>query len=627
MIGHTQPRRIAARSVAQRLAEEMGANLGAEVGFSVRFSDQISDQSLVKVLTDGLLLTEVRSDRFLDAYDVIIVDEAHERSLNIDFLLGYLKRLLDKRRDLKVIITSATIDVERFAAFFDDAPVVKVGGRTYPVEVRYQASIDSNGQNDPNQRVVEALQDIMRQPIGPARDVLVFLSGERDILDLSRILRKEFDRQLEVLPLYARLSLAEQRRIFQPGGGGLRRVILATNVAETSLTVPNIGYVIDTGVARISRYSYRAKLQRLPIEPISQASANQRMGRCGRIAPGMCYRLYDEADFQSRPEYTDPEIRRVNLASVVLQMQAFRLGDIRTYPFVDPPDPRVIKDAVRLLEELQALDQGKLTTIGQRMARFPVDPRLARMLVTAEQQGCLRDVLVIVSALAIQDPRERPIAKAQAADQSHAQFLDNRSDFVTWLNLWQWLEAQRTLLTRRRYDNLLGKRFINFQRVREWREVHRQLRLACREMGYLIDTDAPLNYQSIHESILSGSLSFIALHDERGQYLGARQLKWRIFPGSGLTGRTPNGWWRVRLLRPAVYMGVRWLKWSRHGLNAKANICYVANIVSRFGVLSGVKPKRFSPLVCMVCAWRNVVRLVIRVSTQHRAETCFYGKG
>ena len=377
IIGHTQPRRIAARTVAQRIAQETGGELGQQVGYAVRFSDQTRDETLVKIMTDCLLLAEIRQDRFLEKYDAIIVDEAHERSLNIDFLLGYLKRLLKKRPDLKVIVTSATIDVDRFAAYFDDAPVVAVGGRTFPVQVEYRDDVE-----DTEQQLVAVLEEIDSRPLGNARDVLAFFSGEREIFDAARQLRKQFAQRFEILPLYARLSAADQRRVFSQSAAR-RRVVLATNVAETSLTVPNIGYVVDSGLARVARYSYRSKLQRLPIEPISQASANQRIGRCGRIAPGVCYRLYGEQDFLSRPAFTDAEIRRVNLASVVLQMQALGLGDINRFPFIDPPEPKAIKDAMRLLEELRAIEKGRLTPRGRQMSRIPVDPRLSAMLIAS----------------------------------------------------------------------------------------------------------------------------------------------------------------------------------------------------------------------------------------------------
>ena len=533
MIGHTQPRRIAARTVAQRIAQETGAQLGREVGFAVRFSDQTRDDTLVKVMTDGLLLAEIRHDRFLEKYDAIIVDEAHERSLNIDFLLGFLYRLTQKRRDLKVIVTSATIDVARFSAYFGNAPVVEVGGRTFPVDMEYRGQVDE----DDNQ-LINVLEEIDAKPLSKARDVLAFFSGEREIFDAAKRLRRHFADRFEILPLYARLSAADQRRVFTQSAAR-RRIVLATNVAETSLTVPNIGYVIDTGLARVARYSYRSKLQRLPIEPISQASANQRAGRCGRIAPGICYRLFDESDFQSRPEFTDAEIRRVNLASVVLQMQALGLGDIYRFPFIDPPEHKAIKDAVRLLEELRAIASGKLTPLGRKMARMPVDPRLAAMLLASGEQGCLAQMLVIVSALAVQDVRERPIEKAQAADTAHEMFVDEQSDFLTYLNLWRWIEQQRAELTNSRWQTALRKRFINPMRVREWREIYRQLKSVCTELGLKANSN-PASFQQIHESILVGSLSQIGRFEERGSYLAARNQRMRIFPGSGLAKRSPK---------------------------------------------------------------------------------------
>lgn len=533
VIGHTQPRRIAARTVAQRIAQETGAELGREVGYSVRFSDQTQDETLIKVMTDGLLLAEIRQDRFLEKYDVIIVDEAHERSLNIDFLLGYLQRLIKKRRDLKVIVTSATIDVQRFSEYFGGAPVVEVGGRTFPVEVEYRGQVEES-----EHQLVSVLEEIDAKPLGNARDVLVFFSGEREIFDAARQLRKHFVDRFEILPLYARLSVADQRRVFT-SSSARRRIVLATNVAETSLTVPNIGYVVDSGLARVARYSYRSKLQRLPVEPISQASANQRKGRCGRIAPGVCFRLYDENDFLSRPEFTDAEIRRVNLASVVLQMQALGLGDIHRFPFIDPPEPKAITDAERLLEELRAIHAGKLTPLGRKMARMPVDPRLGAMLVASEAQGCLSEMLIIASALAVQDVRERPMEKAQAADTAHEMFLDEQSDFLTYLNLWRWIEKLRGELTNSRWQTALRKRFINPMRVREWREIHRQIKRVCGELG-LRANSAPANYQQIHEAIVVGSLSQIAQHEERGKYLGARNQRMNIFPGSGLAKRTPK---------------------------------------------------------------------------------------
>ncbi len=537
-IAHTQPRRLAARTVARRIASETGAEYGREVGAAVRFSEEVSEDTLVKVMTDGLLLTEVRSDRFLDRYDVVIVDEAHERSLNIDFLLGYLQRLLRKRKDLKVIITSATIDVERFAAFFDDAPVIEVGGRSYPVDVHYMDPVETDDGID---GIVEALNHIETLPFKGARDVLVFLPGEQQIFNTAQDLRKQFPDRYEVLPLYARLPFAEQRRIFD-ASGQLRRVVLATNVAETSLTVPNIGYVIDPGVARISRYSYASKLQRLPIEPVSQASADQRKGRCGRVAPGVCIRLYSEEDYLGRAEFTDPEIRRVNLASVVLQMLAFGLGRMMAFPFIDPPDPKAVRDAVRLLQELQALEATpeKLTPLGREMARMPVDPRLARMVVEANKLGALKEILIIVSGLAVVDPRERPVNKRQAADEQHSQHDDERSDFLALVNLWTWIDDQHAQLTRNRFRRALQKAFLNPQRVAEWRAVHRQLKLVSRDLGYR-ENSGDASYEKIHSAILSGSLGMIARHDERGSFIGARNVRMRIFPGSGVS----NAKWLV----------------------------------------------------------------------------------
>lgn len=533
MIGHTQPRRIAARTVAQRIAQETGVELGREVGYSVRFSDQTRDETLIKVMTDGLLLAEIRQDRFLEKYDAIIVDEAHERSLNIDFLLGFLHRLIKRRPDLKVIVTSATIDVARFSAYFDNAPVVEVGGRTFPVEVEYRG-----GSEETERQLVSVLEEIDAKPLGNARDVLVFFSGEREIFDAARQLRKHFLNRFEILPLYARLSVADQRRVFT-ASSSRRRIVLATNVAETSLTVPNIGYVVDSGLARIARYSYRTKLQRLPVEPISRSSADQRKGRCGRIAPGVCYRLFDESDFLSRPEFTDAEIRRVNLASVVLQMQALGLGDIQRFPFIDPPEQKAIKDAVRLLEELQAIESGKLTALGRQIARLPVDPRFGAMLIAAAAQGSLSEMLIIVAGLAVQDVRERPMEKSQAADTAHEMFLDEQSDFLTYLNLWRWIEQQRSELTNSRWQTALRKRFINPMRVREWREIHRQIKTVCVELG-LRTSNGDANFQQIHEAILVGSLSQIARHEERGNYQGARNQRLNIFPGSGLAKRTPK---------------------------------------------------------------------------------------
>ena len=532
MIGHTQPRRLAARSVSARIADELGTSVGAEVGYAVRFSDQTGPRTLVKLVTDGLLLTEIRRDKLLERYDVIIVDEAHERSLNVDFLHGYLKRVLAKRRDLKVIITSATIDVEAFSRHFGDAPVVEVSGRGYPVEVRYVG-----GDLSYEEKLLDCIEDIETGPQGRARDVLVFQSGEREILETARLLRDAVGERMEILPLYARLAHRDQQRVFQPGGR--RRIVLATNVAETSITVPNIGYVIDPGFARISRYSYRSKLQRLPVEPISQASASQRMGRCGRVAPGVCYRLYEEADFLGRPEYTDPEIKRTNLASVVLAMEAFGLGDVARFPFLDPPDPGAIRDARRLLEELGAIENGALTGVGRTMARLPVDPRLARMLIAANRERSLSEVLIITSGLAVQDPRERPLEKQGSADRAHAEHADQRSDLLALVNLWNFYEQARQENTRAGLKRLLEKRFLSPARMREWRELHRQLLLATRGLGLEINAEAA-DYVAVHRAVLTGSLSLIGVHEEKGNYLGPRNLKFRIFPGSGLAARTPK---------------------------------------------------------------------------------------
>ncbi|MFW6094363.1 MAG: ATP-dependent RNA helicase HrpA [Pseudomonadota bacterium] len=532
MIGHTQPRRLAARSVSARIAEELQVTQGEEVGYAVRFSDQTGPDTMVKLVTDGLLLTEIRRDRFLENYEVVIVDEAHERSLNIDFLLGYLRRLIDKRKDLKIIITSATIDVAAFAAHFGDAPVVEVGGRGYPVEVRYV------GDERPyEERLLECIEDIETGPQGRARDVLVFQSGEREILETARMLRQAVGDRLEILPLYARLAQRDQRRVFQPGKR--RRIVLATNVAETSITVPNIGYVIDPGLARISRYSYRSKLQRLPVEPISRASADQRMGRCGRVAPGVCYRLYDEADYLGRPEYTDPEIKRTNLASVVLSMEAFGFGDVTRFPFLDPPDPGAVRDARKLLEELGALTSRGLTKVGRIMARLPVDPRLARMLVAADEFRSLSEVLVITSGLAVQDPRERPLDKQAAADRAHGEFVDERSDFLTLANIWRFHDEARDRNTRANLRRELEKRFLSPARMREWRELHRQLLLAVRDLG-MVPNATEARAADVHRALLAGSLSLTGLHDEKGYYRGPRNLKFRIFPGSALAGRTPK---------------------------------------------------------------------------------------
>jgi len=535
MIGHTQPRRLAARSVAARIADELKVSLGEEVGYAVRFTDRVGEATKIKLMTDGLLLTEIRHDRNLSRYSVIIVDEAHERSLNVDFLLGYLKQLSRRRRDLKVIITSATIDVAAFSRHFDDAPVVEVSGRTYPVSVRYME--DADLEESSLDLLLACLEDIETGPPSQARDVLVFFPGEREILEAARLLRREFGERMDILPLYARLSAGDQQRVFS--SGRRRRVVLATNVAETSLTVPNIGYVVDTGTARISRYSYRSKLQRLPVEPISQASADQRAGRCGRVAPGVCYRLYTQDDYNARSPYTDPEIRRTNLAAVVLQMRAFRLGDPTGFPFLEPPDPRAIRDADRLLDELGAIVDGRLTDVGRTMARLPVDVRLARMLVAADRERSLAELLIIVSALAIADPRERPIDKQGSADRAHEKWRDDRSDFNALLSIWHWHEAARQEMTNNQLRRELVRNFLSVTRMREWRDLHRQLLLATRDLKLRVNKEAA-DYASVHRALLSGSLSLIGQHDERGNYLGPRNLSFRIFPGSGLAAKTPK---------------------------------------------------------------------------------------
>jgi len=544
LIGHTQPRRIAARSVSSRIAEELGETVGQQVGYQVRFTDNTSESSRVKVMTDGILLAEVQHDRFLDRYDTLIIDEAHERSLNIDFLLGYLKQLLPKRPDLKVIITSATIEVERFSEFFNEAPVIEVSGRTFPVDIQYRPLVGDEDDRDQGwtDGVLSALDEIEqheRQEKQPPGDVLVFLPGEREIRALSKVLRHADLRHTEVLPLYSRLSNQEQNRVFQGHKG--RRIVLSTNVAETSLTVPGIRYVIDTGVARISRYSVRSKIQRLPIEPISQASANQRAGRCGRVAPGICFRLYDETDFLNRPEYTDPEILRTNLASVILQMATSGLGEIRHFPFLEAPDRRQVNDGYKLLEELSAVDdKRRVTRLGRTMARLPLDPRLARMLVTSAEQGSLAEVLIVIAGLSVQDPRERPQDKQQAADQAHAPFNDKESDFATLLNIWNWFEEQRQELSQNQLKKLCQKTFLSWMRMREWRDIHRQLTLICREQKLTVNNQ-PANYDAVHKAILAGLLGQVAVKVEKREYLATRNRKVMIFPGSKV-GKTAPKW-------------------------------------------------------------------------------------
>ncbi|MBU5693443.1 ATP-dependent RNA helicase HrpA, partial [Vibrio cholerae] len=544
LIGHTQPRRLAARSVANRIAEEMETELGGFVGYKVRFTDQISDQTQIKLMTDGILLAEIQNDRFLNQYDTIIIDEAHERSLNIDFILGYLKQLLPRRPDLKVIITSATIDPERFSKHFSNAPIIEVSGRTYPVEVRYRplaGDDDSESDRDQLEGIFQAVDELCDEGLG---DILIFMNGEREIRDTADALSKRNLRDTEIVPLYARLSAGEQNKIFQPHAG--RRIVLATNVAETSLTVPGIKYVIDPGTARISRYSYRTKVQRLPIEPISQASANQRKGRCGRTEEGICIRLYSEEDFLSRPEFTDPEILRTNLASVILQMTALGLGDIEAFPFVEAPDKRNIQDGVRLLEELGAINdqikdpKKRLTESGKQLARLPIDPRLARMVLEASKLGCLKEVMIIASALSIQDPRERPSDKQQSADDKHRRFNHEDSDFLTLVNLWHYIGQQQKALTSNQFRRQCKLDYLNYLRVREWQDVYTQLHQSTREMGFKLN-DEPGSYHAVHSAILVGLLSHIGMKDqEKNEYHGARNARLNIFPASGLFKKQPK---------------------------------------------------------------------------------------
>jgi len=552
MIGHTQPRRIAARSVATRIAEELKSEVGHTVGYKVRFSDRISPESYIKLMTDGILLAESQKDRFLNQYDTLIIDEAHERSLNIDFLLGYLKQLLPKRPDLKLIITSATIDTTRFSKHFNDAPIIEVSGRNYPVETRYrplQNDSDDEEDRDILQGIRDAVDELAQDGLG---DILIFLPGEREIREAAESLRKHHPPHTEILPLYARLSASDQSRIFQPHKG--RRIVLATNVAETSLTVPGIRYVIDPGVARVSRYSHRTKVQRLPIEKVSQASANQRAGRCGRVAPGICIRLYSEEDFNLRTEFSEPEIRRSNLASVILQMKALRLGDIDHFPFVETPEAKMVSDGYKLLEELGAIDQKKqLTEIGRQLARLPIDPKVGRMVLAAHQLGSLSELLVIASALSVQEPRERPHEKQQAADERHRAFSDERSDFLAYLKLWREYHVQAAKLTNNKLRRWCRDHFISYLRMREWHDVHVQLKSLVRELGWKLKDSPHLNhkndgiveieadhYAAIHQALLTGLLGNVAFKGDKQEFTGARGIKLHIFPGSVLFKKPPK---------------------------------------------------------------------------------------
>ena len=580
-IAHTQPRRLAARSVAERIAYELNSPLGEKVGYKVRFSDKSREETYVKLMTDGILLAETQTDRFLNRYDTIIIDEAHERSLNIDFLLGYLKKLLPKRPDLKIIITSATIDTDRFSQFFADAPVIEVSGRTYPVEVRYNPLQEEQSMLEG----ISAAVDELTQESSEG-DILVFLSGEREIRETAEVLRKHhhsqyglkesrqpinlptdvlqksspankvvgkfmFNKSTEIIPLYARLSAGEQNRVFAPHSQ--RRIILATNVAETSLTVPGIRYVIDTGLARISRYSVKHKIQRLPIEKISQASARQRSGRCGRLSDGIAIRLYSEEDHNQRPGFTEPELLRTNLAQVILQMMSLKLGDIKHFPFLEKPSDKQINDGFLLLEQLEAINSGiknrhQLTSIGRSISRLSVDPKIARIIVAGETNNVLSEILVIAAALSCQDPRERPVDKQQAADEQHAQYASKNSDFFSYLNLWFTYEQQRRHLTQNKLRKYCKSHFLSFMRMREWRELYQQLLTQTKELGFRFDVlkyagreeEDKLDYAAIHQSLLSGFLGNIGFKEDKNNYLGARNLHFGIFPGSKLYKRKPK---------------------------------------------------------------------------------------
>ncbi len=545
-IGHTQPRRIAARSIAARLADELGTPLGGAVGFKVRFADQTRPETYVKLMTDGILLAETQHDRFLDQYDTLIIDEAHERSLNIDFLLGYLKRLLPRREDLRVIITSATIDAARFADHFAGpggaAPVIEVSGRTYPVEVLYRpldADEESGNEPDMSDAVLSAIDELARH--GPG-DMLVFLPTEREIRETAKLLRGRTipgspPGATEILPLYARLSAAEQNKVFAPHKH--RRIVLATNVAESSLTVPGIRYVVDTGTARISRYSPRSKIQRLPIEAVSQASADQRMGRCGRIGPGVCIRLFSEEDYQNRDRYTTPEIRRTNLASVILQCLALNLGDIEDFPFLDPPRPDNIRDGYRTLFELGAIDdKHRLTPVGKRLSRLPVDPRMGRIILAGEDEGCLHEILIIAAALEIQDPRERPVDKQQAADEQHAKFLHPESDYLGYLKLWDFYHHLKETLSRNQLRRACQQNFLSYNRMREWQDIHLQLLRLTQEIG-LKSRPRRDDYAAIHRALLAGLLSGVAMRSDKHEYIGAGGTRFHLWPGAGPFGTRP----------------------------------------------------------------------------------------
>ncbi len=619
-IGHTQPRRIAARSVAARLAEELGSPLGTQVGFKIRFADVTRPDTYVKLMTDGILLAETQHDRFLDQYDTLIIDEAHERSLNIDFLLGYLKRLLPRRPDLRVIITSATIDAARFAEHFGNeqglAPVIEVSGRTYPVEVRYhpiEADEDSGAEPELATAIGDAIHELARE--GPG-DMLVFLPTEREIREVAKVLRGRSipgsAGQTEILPLYARLSAAEQNKVFAPHQQ--RRIVLATNVAESSLTVPGIRYVVDTGTARISRYSPRSKIQRLPIETVSQASADQRQGRCGRIGPGICIRLYSQDDYLSRDRYTSPEIRRTNLASVILQCLALNLGEIESFPFLDPPKPEAIRDGYRTLFELGAIDDDRrLTSLGKQLSRLPVDPRMARMILAGDEQGCLHEILIIAAALELQDPRERPVDKQQAADERHAQFLHPDSDYLSYLKLWDFYHHLKETLSRNQLRRACQQNFLSFNRLREWQDVHLQLLRLAQEIG-LKQEHRRDDYDAIHRALLPGLLSGVALRSDKHEYIGSGGTRFHLWPGSGCFAKRPL--WIVaaelvetsrRYLRTNGRVEPEWIEpaaahlvkrtYSEPHWSAKRGTVMAFEKVSLFGLpLVLRRPVRFGPI-------------------------------
>lgn len=540
-IGHTQPRRIAAKTVAKRIADELNSELGTHVGYKIRHQDISNKDSYIKLMTDGILLAELQQDRYLNQYDTLIIDEAHERSLNIDFILGYIKQLLPKRPDLKIIITSATIDVERFSQHFNNAPIIEVSGRTYPVDVLYRPIEEDEENGNEGERELAILNAIHELTSFDMGDILIFLEGEGEIHETDKFLRKQNLRDTDILPLYARLSSSRQNKIFAPHKR--RHIVLATNIAETSLTIPGIRYVIDSGLARISRYSYKSKVQRLPIEKISQAAANQRKGRCGRTSDGICIRLYNEQDFISRQEFTQPEILRTNLASVILQMKTLNIGDIENYPFINPPERKLINDGIRVLQEINALcKQNKLTPIGRKLARFPLDPRHARLLLAANEFNCLNEILIIVAALSIQSPRERPIDKQEKSDKAHEQFNDEHSDFFWFVNLWHFYHKQAKKLSQNKLRKLCQTNFLSYMRMREWADIHRQLRHVCTEMKFTINTESA-SYQNIHCAILTGMPSHVAFLSEKHEYTGARDIKLHIFPGSAQFDKKPK--WMV----------------------------------------------------------------------------------